>query len=99
LAQGYLVRVFGLGAGEIARDESGTVVHAEVDGGDGVVLADAIGHVLRLVQDDSALGSGVRAVRVDILRSITAFAQNGYSLAEVPFLRSRRSRRWAPHLA
>lgn len=33
----YLVRVFGLGPGELTRDEEGNVVHGEIEAGDGVV--------------------------------------------------------------
>lgn len=33
----YLVRVFGLGPGELTRDEAGNVVHGELQAGDGVV--------------------------------------------------------------
>lgn len=36
-AHHWLVRVFGLGPGELTRDDAGTVVHAELDAGDGVV--------------------------------------------------------------
>lgn len=36
-AHHWLVRVFGLGPGELTRDDTGTVVHAELDAGDGVV--------------------------------------------------------------
>ncbi|WP_017626451.1 MerR family transcriptional regulator [Nocardiopsis chromatogenes] len=34
---GHLVRVFGLGAGPLARDGEGRCVHGEVDAGDGVI--------------------------------------------------------------
>jgi uncharacterized glyoxalase superfamily protein PhnB len=33
----YLVRVFGLGPGELTRDDDGRAVHGEVQAGDGVV--------------------------------------------------------------
>jgi DNA-binding transcriptional MerR regulator/uncharacterized glyoxalase superfamily protein PhnB len=33
----FLVRVFGLGAGEVTRDDAGNVVHVELQAGDGVV--------------------------------------------------------------
>jgi MerR family transcriptional regulator, thiopeptide resistance regulator len=33
----YLVRVFGLGPGQLTRDDDGTVVHGEIQAGDGVV--------------------------------------------------------------
>ena len=33
----YLVRVFGLGPGELTRDDAGTIVHGELQAGDGVV--------------------------------------------------------------
>lgn len=36
-AHNWLVRVFGLGPGELTRDDTGQVVHAELDAGDGVV--------------------------------------------------------------
>lgn len=36
-AHDYLVRVFGLGAGELTRDGDGSVIHGEVQAGDGVV--------------------------------------------------------------
>lgn len=36
-AHDYLVRVFGLGPGELTRDDDGKVVHAELQAGDGVV--------------------------------------------------------------
>ena len=36
-AHDYLVRVFGLGAGELTRDADGKVVHGELQAGDGVV--------------------------------------------------------------
>jgi uncharacterized glyoxalase superfamily protein PhnB len=36
-AYDHLTRVFGLGPGELTRDESGRVVHAEVQAGDGVL--------------------------------------------------------------
>jgi MerR family transcriptional regulator, thiopeptide resistance regulator len=36
-AHAYLVRVFGLGPGELTRDDEGHVVHAELQAGDGVV--------------------------------------------------------------
>jgi MerR family transcriptional regulator, thiopeptide resistance regulator len=36
-AHDHLVRVFGLGRGDVARDEDGNVVHAEVHAGDGVI--------------------------------------------------------------
>ncbi len=36
-AHAYLVRVFGLGAGQLTREDDGTVVHAEVHAGDGVI--------------------------------------------------------------
>ena len=36
-AHDFLVRVFGLGPGELTRDDTGTVVHAELQAGDGVV--------------------------------------------------------------
>ncbi|MGI9603992.1 MAG: VOC family protein, partial [Acidimicrobiales bacterium] len=36
-AHDYLVRVFGFEAGELTRDDSGTVIHAELHVGDGVV--------------------------------------------------------------
>lgn len=36
-AHDFLVRVFGLGPGEMARDEHGKVVHAEIQAGDGVI--------------------------------------------------------------
>ena len=36
-AHDHLVRVFGLGAGQLTRDDGGTVVHAEVHVGDGVI--------------------------------------------------------------
>lgn len=36
-AHEYLVRVFGLGPGELTRDGDGTVVHGELQAGDGVV--------------------------------------------------------------
>jgi DNA-binding transcriptional MerR regulator/uncharacterized glyoxalase superfamily protein PhnB len=36
-AHDYLVRVFGLGPGELTRDDQGRVVHGELQAGDGVV--------------------------------------------------------------
>ena len=36
-AHNYLIRVFGLGPGEIMRDPDGNVVHAEIQAGDGEV--------------------------------------------------------------
>lgn len=36
-AHDHLVRVFGLGPGELTRDDAGRVVHAELQAGDGVV--------------------------------------------------------------
>jgi len=36
-AYDYLIRVFGLGPGELTRDDNGTIVHGEVQAGDGVV--------------------------------------------------------------
>jgi len=36
-AQRYLVEVFGLGPGRVDRDGTGTVVHGEVEAGDGVI--------------------------------------------------------------
>ncbi len=36
-AYGFLVDVFGLGPGQLTRDEHGRVVHAELQAGDGVV--------------------------------------------------------------
>jgi DNA-binding transcriptional MerR regulator/uncharacterized glyoxalase superfamily protein PhnB len=33
----FLIRVFGLGPGELTRDDSGTIVHGELQAGDGVV--------------------------------------------------------------
>lgn len=36
-AHDYLVRVFGLGPGELTRDDEGRVIHAELQAGDGVV--------------------------------------------------------------
>ncbi|HKY13616.1 MAG TPA: MerR family transcriptional regulator [Microthrixaceae bacterium] len=36
-AHDFLVRVFGLGAGELTRDDDGKVVHGELQAGDGVV--------------------------------------------------------------
>ena len=36
-AHDYLVRVFGLGPGQLTRDDDGNVVHGEVQAGDGVV--------------------------------------------------------------
>jgi DNA-binding transcriptional MerR regulator/uncharacterized glyoxalase superfamily protein PhnB len=36
-AYGYLTRVFGLGPGQLTRDDGGTVVHGELEAGDGVV--------------------------------------------------------------
>jgi MerR family transcriptional regulator, thiopeptide resistance regulator len=36
-AHDYLVRVFGLGPGELTRDDQGKVVHGELQAGDGVV--------------------------------------------------------------
>jgi MerR family transcriptional regulator, thiopeptide resistance regulator len=36
-AYDYLVRVFGLGPGQLARDDQGRVVHGELQAGDGVV--------------------------------------------------------------
>jgi DNA-binding transcriptional MerR regulator len=33
----FLVRVFGLGAGELTRDDAGNIVHGELQAGDGVV--------------------------------------------------------------
>jgi MerR family transcriptional regulator, thiopeptide resistance regulator len=36
-AYDYLGRVFGLGPGELTRDPAGTVVHGELEAGDGVI--------------------------------------------------------------
>jgi DNA-binding transcriptional MerR regulator/uncharacterized glyoxalase superfamily protein PhnB len=36
-AHDYLVRVFGLGPGELTRDDDGRVIHAELQAGDGVI--------------------------------------------------------------
>jgi MerR family transcriptional regulator, thiopeptide resistance regulator len=36
-AHDYLVNVFGLGAGQLSRDDAGTVLHGEVEAGDGVI--------------------------------------------------------------
>jgi len=36
-AHDHLVRVFGLGAGQLTRDDDGNVVHAEIHAGDGVI--------------------------------------------------------------
>ncbi|MBF6558375.1 MAG: MerR family transcriptional regulator [Acidimicrobiales bacterium] len=33
----YLIRVFGLGPGQLARDEAGRIVHGELQAGDGVI--------------------------------------------------------------
>ena len=36
-AHDYLVRVFGLGPGQLTRDDAGRIVHGELQAGDGVV--------------------------------------------------------------
>lgn len=54
-AHDYLVRVFGLGAGQVDRDEDGSVAHAEVDAGDGVIWLHRVAPEFRLASP-STLG-------------------------------------------
>ena len=62
-AYDFLVRVFGLGPGELTRDDDGNVVHGELQAGDGVVWlhpeAPAFG-----LQSPRTLGASTASVAV-----------------------------------
>jgi DNA-binding transcriptional MerR regulator len=65
-AHDWLVRTFGLGAGELTRDDDGRVVHAELDAGDGVVWLHREAPEFRLASPQTLGGSnGSMAVMVD----------------------------------
>lgn len=75
-AHDYLVRVFGLGAGRIERDEEGTVIHAEVDAGDGVIWLHRVAPEFRLVSPKTVgSATGTTAVMVEDVDSHFARAQ------------------------
>ena len=65
-AHDYLVRVFGLGPGQLTRDEQGKVVHGELQAGDGVVWLHPESPAFGLASPRSLGGSsGSMAVMVD----------------------------------
>lgn len=62
----HLVRVFGLGAGEITRDADGRAVHAEVHSGDGVIWLHQESEEFGLASPRTAgVATGSTAVMVD----------------------------------
>ena len=90
-AYDYLIRVFGLGAGELTRDETGSAVHAELQAGDGVLW-------LHKETDEFALASpqrlggatGMVAVLVDDVdahhqRAVEQGAQIRYAPVDQPY--------------
>jgi DNA-binding transcriptional MerR regulator/uncharacterized glyoxalase superfamily protein PhnB len=65
-AHDYLVRVFGLGPGQLTRDEQGNVIHGELQAGDGVVWLHPESPAFGLASPRSLGGSsGSMAVMVD----------------------------------
>jgi uncharacterized glyoxalase superfamily protein PhnB len=65
-AYDYLVRVFGLGAGTITRDDDGRPVHAELHAGDGVVWLHPESEKWHLASPRSVgAATGMMAVMVD----------------------------------
>jgi DNA-binding transcriptional MerR regulator/uncharacterized glyoxalase superfamily protein PhnB len=62
----FLVRVFGLGPGELTRDDNGRVVHGEIEAGDGVVWLHPESHEHGLASPKSLGGAtACMAVMVD----------------------------------
>jgi len=65
-AHDYLIRVFGLGPGEIMRDPDGNAVHAEIQAGDGEFWLHTESPEFRLASPKTLGGSsGTMAVMVD----------------------------------
>jgi MerR family transcriptional regulator, thiopeptide resistance regulator len=62
-AYDYLVNVFGLGAGQLSRDEDGRVVHGEVEAGDGVIWLHRVSKQYGL-DSPKALGGSTATVMV-----------------------------------
>lgn len=65
-AHDYLIRVFGLGAGAVERDDSGTVMHAEVQAGDGMIWLHRVAPEHGLASPKTlGAGTGMTVVMVD----------------------------------
>ena len=62
-AHDYLVNVFGLGAGRLARDDDGRAVHGEVEAGDGVIWLHRVSPSYGL-DSPKALGASTATVLV-----------------------------------
>ena len=62
-AHDYLVRVFGLGPGQLTRDGDGNVVHGEIQAGDGVIWLHPEAPAFQLASPRT-LGSATASVAV-----------------------------------
>jgi DNA-binding transcriptional MerR regulator/uncharacterized glyoxalase superfamily protein PhnB len=90
-AHDWLVRTFGLGPGELTRDDDGRVVHAELDAGDGVVWLHREAPEFRLASPRTLGGSnGTMAVIVDDVdahhaRAVAEGAEVVYEPVDQPY--------------
>ena len=90
-AHRFLVDVFGFGPGDLDRDESGRVVHAEVFAGDGVVWIHCESEEFRLASPATS-GSASHCMAVDVddvdahfVRTRDAGAEIVYEPTEMPY--------------
>ena len=90
-AHRFLVEVFGFGAGSLHRDDAGTVVHAEVHAGDGVIWLHRESPEHRLASPaTSGTASHCMAIDVDDVdahhhRTRAAGAEIEYAPTEMPY--------------
>ena len=64
LAHDWLVRVFGLGAGRVDRDENGRAVHGELQAGDGVIWMHQVQTDEYRLNSPRSVGAGTAAMAV-----------------------------------
>ena len=90
-AQQHLVEVLGLGRGEVERDGTGRVVHAEVHAGDGVIWLHPESEEFRLASPATS-GTASHCMAIDVddvdahhLRSVAAGAEVVYQPTDMPY--------------
>ncbi|MEJ7584209.1 MAG: MerR family transcriptional regulator [Acidimicrobiales bacterium] len=85
-AYDYLVRVFGLGPGQLVRDNTGRVVHGEVQAGDGVVWlhAEATEFALSSPRSLGAATASLAVLVEDVDAHFTHASANGANVVYGP---------------
>jgi len=90
-AHRYLVDVFGMEAGRLSRDDSGVVVHGEVNAGDGVIWLHRVSPAFGL---DTPANTGVETAGLSIIvddvdahfrHASSCGAEITYELQDMPY--------------